>query len=76
MRAVLQRKGAREDVVDRVVEESFRQGLFELAKGLAMSWLSRRPPDRSRLARHLERKGYPAGTIARVLADEDVRAVG
>ena len=76
VRAELGRKGAPEGVVDRVVEESFRQGLFELAKGLALSWLSRREPDRSRLARHLERKGYPAGTIARVLADDDVRAVG
>ena len=73
VRAELRRKGAEEGVVDRVVAEEFGEGEFERAREVALTWLSRRELDRAKLARHLERKGYPADTIAKVLADDDVR---
>jgi regulatory protein len=67
VRAELARRGAPEEVVDRVVEEAAEGGEMELAREVAAKWVGRNLWDRTKLARHLERRGFASGTILTIL---------
>lgn len=67
VRIELAKRGASEDVVDRVVREIFIGGEEPLLRESAAKWLRRYNWDRQSLARHLERKGFSGGAILRVI---------
>lgn len=69
VRAELARRGASEAVVDEVVSEAFAQGEEAMLREAAASWVRRKRWSRDGLARHLERKGFSAGAIVRVIDD-------
>ena len=75
MRAELERRGAPAAEAEEAVAAVYADGEEEPARRVAASWLSRRaagPGSREALARHLNRKGFSAGTVLR-LARELVR---
>ncbi len=77
MRAELERRGAPAAAAAAAVEAAFVAGEEAAARQVAERWLSRRPAAgtaRAALARHLDRKGFSAGTVlrlARELVDGD-----
>ena len=76
MRAELERRGAPTEEAAAAVAAAFSEGEEAAARRVAERWLSRRRPAgpvRTALARHLDRKGFSAGTVlelARELAGE------
>jgi SOS response regulatory protein OraA/RecX len=63
MRVELERRGAPADAAAAAVEAAFADGEEPAARRVAERWLARRAPDRAALARHLDRKGFSAGTV-------------
>ena len=69
MRAELERRGAPEEAAAAAVEAAFVDGEEAAARQVAERWLSRRTAartPRAALARHLDRKGFRAGTVLRL----------
>ncbi len=69
MRAALREKGVGDGPIEDAVAVAFPHGEAESARRQAERWLERRPFDRARLSRFLDRKGYSAETIRGVLED-------
>jgi len=63
----LRRKGAPEATVDELLEEIPPEDELERARAVAARWQRHHRPDAAALGRHLDRKGYAAGLIRRVL---------
>jgi regulatory protein len=73
LRAELTKRGAPEEIVDRVVGEVFERGEESLLRESVARWLRRSEWDRQALARHLERKGFNSGAILRVIEEFESR---
>lgn len=71
--AELAKRGAPEEVVDRVVGEAFEGGEEPLLRDSVSRWLRHYEWDRQGLARHLERKGFNVGAILRVIEEFESR---
>jgi len=75
VRHELVRRGAPHEIASQVVDEAFPEGDLEVARLAAERWLTRASgvgderPDRASLARHLERKGFSAGSIGAIVHD-------
>ena len=71
--AELAKRGAPEEVVDRVVAEVFESGEETLLRESIARWLRRHEWERRGLGRHLERKGFSSGAILRVIEEFESR---
>jgi len=65
--AALGRKGAPRDAVEAALDAGDDDSELERALEAGRRWAARNRPDRSKLARHLERRGFAGGVIFRVL---------
>jgi regulatory protein len=68
----LTRRGADEVVVDAMLEEFFSGSELEAVREAAERWARRGKQDWQALARHLDRKGFAAGSIWTVV--EEIKA--
>lgn len=67
--AGLGRAGAGSEAIRAALGAADAERELATARGAAERWLRGRAPDADRLARHLDRKGYPRHVIFRVLKD-------
>ena len=70
----LLKRGVDEGVAEEALAVSFPDNDLDAARAAALSWLHRTKRDRAALARHLDRKGFRAGSILRVV--EELRNEG
>ena len=69
MRAEFERRGVAAETISVVLAETWADGEDARAREQALTWLRHRVWERARLSRHLERKGFGAATIRRVVSE-------
>ncbi len=66
--AYLMRHGAESEVVEEALAAAYPEDDFELAEAATERWLGRTTkPERARLARHLQQRGYSSASIGRLI---------